>query len=62
MPNRIWDQEKFNEWLQRVDTIVIGRTGMSRDDLPDWGYADSFQRSESPSIAATLAIRAAKEF
>lgn len=51
----------FAEWLEQVDLKVQARCGMSRDDLPDVNYRDMFDQGDSPSTAASYAIRNAKD-
>jgi len=62
MSQRVWNQEKFDEWKRAVDAVVIRKTGISTGCLPDWGFADSFLRYDTPTKAAAGVIKAAKEF
>ena len=57
-----WDQKRFDEWKVKVNAIVIRKTGVSCDDLPDYCYADCFQMGNSPSQTAMDVIRNAKEY
>jgi hypothetical protein len=51
----------FNEWMAKVNTIIIKRIGLCADDLPDYCYADDFADGGTPKGAASRAIKAAKE-
>lgn len=48
-------------WMRKVDSLIIQKTGLSHEDLPDYCYRDAFDRGEAPSQVATKAIKAARE-
>ena len=50
----------FYTWLKLVDTQIQRQVGLSRDDLPDWNYADAYAAGYSATKAAVMAIRAAR--
>ena len=52
----------FDAWMVKVNAIIVKRTGLSADDLPDYLYDDDYEDGASPSQAASAAIRYAKEF
>lgn len=54
-------QTRFEEWKARVDRILLFSTGLTSDDLPDWGYADAFDAGLSPKEAAQSALSEASE-
>lgn len=54
---RIWDQEKFEAWKAQVNALVIAKTALSCDDLPDYCYADCFESGDNPSETARAVIR-----
>jgi hypothetical protein len=51
----------FDAWMAKVNAIVIRKTGLDADDLPDFCYLDAFEDGASPAQAARDAIRAARE-
>jgi len=52
---------EFDDWLQKVDDILIRNTGMSYRDLPDCPYADWHEQGVAPKSAAAKAVKRAKE-
>lgn len=56
------NDQGFIVWLRKVDSLLINKTGMSHEDLPDYCYRDAFDRGEAPSQVATKAIRAARDY
>lgn len=52
----------FEEWLSAVNTLILRATGLDRDDLPDWRYADAYTEGVSPASAARQVVRAARDF
>ena len=51
----------FDEWMNQVNRVVLKKTGIFADDLPDYCYRDAYDDGESPGSTARAAIRAAKE-
>ena len=45
------EQEKYDRWMKRVDTICWSRLGMSYQDMPDWNWRDAFEDGATPSEA-----------
>jgi len=41
-----WNEEQFKAWKDKVNNYIIRKTGLSADDLPDFCYADYFERGE----------------
>jgi hypothetical protein len=52
---------KFEEWMAKVDAVLLKRCGLDNRDLPDWTYFDAFEDGYTPTAAAAAALRAAKE-
>lgn len=50
--------EAFTAWKNKVDDIVIAKTGMDCDCFPDWDFARAFQSRTSPAAAARKFLRA----
>lgn len=46
----------FEQWLAKVDSVLISRCGLSSDDLPDWCYRDAYEDGTSPRQAAQQAM------
>ena len=46
MPN-----EKFDDWMEKVDSLFEQEIGLNTQDLPDWGYYDSWFAGDSPREA-----------
>lgn len=42
----------FAMWMERVNSRVSGRTGMSYDDLEDWDYWSAYAGDTDPVEAA----------
>ena len=51
----------FEDWMAAVNTHIQRRTGLDRDDLPDWNYRDAYDDDMSPSEAAREAVRNASD-
>jgi len=51
----------FDEWMKRVTAIMVHRTGMTPDDMPDYSYRDAYEANDPPASAATDAIKNAKD-
>lgn len=51
----------FDEWMLKVKKAVMSKVGLSHEDLPDQPYWDWFASGITPSVAASRAIRYAKE-
>jgi len=41
----------YEQWLRKVDAILIGMCGMGHEDLPDRGWRDEFDDGSRPSTA-----------
>ena len=52
----------FEQWKRIVDSVISSKVGLSSDDLPDWSYYDAYTSGVSPSVAASRAIRNAKDY
>ncbi len=52
---------RFKEWMARVDLLLELKTGMDSNDLPDCSYHDWFDRGMSAENAARQAIKLARE-
>ena len=50
----------FEEWRRKADLACRSATGVSIDDLADWGWRDAFESGQSPAEAVREAI--AEEF
>ena len=46
----------FEQWIAKVDEILVKRVGLGRDDLPDCCYRDWYDDGVSPSVAAKRAM------
>lgn len=53
------ETESFAGWLLMVDAACLKQAGVSRDDLPDCGYADWYEEGVPAGLAARKAIRMA---
>ena len=42
----------FMKWMDRVNDIIQGRSGVGVLDLPDFAYRDAYDAGESPSEVA----------
>ena len=51
----------FDEWMNQVNSVVLKKTGLFADDLPDYCYRDAYADGEAPGSTARAASRAAKE-
>jgi hypothetical protein len=52
----------FDIWMAKVNAIIIRKTGLDSNDLPDFCYADQYEDGATPSQAAAAAVRAARDF
>lgn len=41
----------FNEWMNKVDALLVRRHGLASNDLPDWMWKDAFEDEYSPEDA-----------
>ena len=41
----------YEQWMRKVNSLVIIRTGMSVDDLADWPSRDCYEAGETPEEA-----------
>jgi hypothetical protein len=56
-------KQSFEEWMEQVNAIIKEEVaGMDADDLPDYGYADAYDRGESAKSVARKAVKAADGF
>jgi hypothetical protein len=60
-PQPEWDLE-FGEWMKQVDIILLQKVGVDSSGLPDYAYAAAFDAEDTPSRAASDAIRNAREY
>lgn len=51
----------FEQWKKEVDAHIIAKCGLSSDDLPDCCYMQWYEDHVSPKVAASRAIRNARE-
>ena len=51
-PNR----PTFENWMARVDDVLVRKVGVSSADLPDMAYADMYDEGITPEEAADRAI------
>jgi hypothetical protein len=51
------DNPTFEEWMKRVDMIIIRACGLSVNDLPDCRFYDWYQQRVRPVHAANRALR-----
>lgn len=42
----------FEDWKKEVNSIILEKTGIDMDDLPDWMSRDSFDSGSTPEEAA----------
>ena len=54
-----WGRMSFEQWMAKVDAILMKKCGLDSRDLDDWRYADAFEEGESPAHAARDAYEAA---
>jgi hypothetical protein len=52
----------FDAWMAKVNALIVKKTGVDADDLPDFCYLDEFEDGATPAQAAKAAVQAAKEF
>lgn len=43
--------EKFDDWMEKVDNLFQQEIGLDTQDLPDWGFYDSWFAGTSPRTA-----------
>jgi hypothetical protein len=51
----------FEEWMARVSAIMFFRSGLAPQEIPTYNYEAAYDADNPPAIAATNAIRNAKE-
>ena len=51
----------FKEWKAKVDKFIEDETGLSTDDLPDYGFYVAYENAVSPELAAKECLEDAKE-
>jgi hypothetical protein len=54
-------KQTFDEWLEQVDRLLVAKTGMDHDDLPDYCYRRMYDDRTPVGVAARRAIKNAKE-
>jgi hypothetical protein len=52
----------FEQWKKEVDIALLAKCAMDSECLPDWGYRDAYDDGINPRTAASLALRAAKDY
>jgi hypothetical protein len=50
--------DRFTEWMRRVDSYLEAIAQCVSDDLPDWEWRDAFDDESTPEVAALAALRA----
>ncbi len=45
--------KSYADFIERVDTLLIGEVGADHDDLEDWRWRDAFDDGYSPAEAVT---------
>lgn len=55
------EDNDFRLWMAQVDVLILRKTGVTSNDLPDFCYRDAFDDGATPNKAAQRAIKAAKE-
>jgi len=56
------DNPTFEQWMKRVDQVLINYCGVGTDDLPDCTYRDWYDERLRPIRAANKALRNARDF
>jgi hypothetical protein len=56
-----FEDRAYAAWMAKVDAILVRKTGLDSNDLPDICYRDMHDDGASPSEAAREAIRYADE-
>lgn len=51
----------FEQYMQKVDSILSQKVGLTSSDLPDVCYADWHEEGVTPKSAAARAIKYANE-
>ena len=51
----------FEQWIHVVDAYLIGKVGVSHDDLPDCNYMDWYEEKVRPIHAANRALAYAQD-
>lgn len=41
----------LEEWLAKVDEILLARTSLAHDDMEDWSWADAHEDGLTPEQA-----------
>lgn len=54
--------QTFETWMKAVNAVILAKTGVEADDLPDFTFMDEWEDGATPSQAAKAAIAWAKEF
>jgi len=52
----IRDEMNYEQWMRKVDLILVGRYGMSHDDLPDMRWRDEFDDGSNPEDAVSRLV------
>lgn len=50
-------KQSFEEWMEKVNKILVRKTGMYSNDLMDVDYYRMYKDGTSPSAAASRAIK-----
>ena len=54
------ETQQFEQWMAKVDAILVKKCGLDSRDLPDWMYFDAFEDGFSPAAAAREALKEAE--
>jgi hypothetical protein len=54
-------KQTFEEWLKQVDRLLVAKTGLNHEDLPDYCYRDMYDDRTPVGMAVRRAIKTAKE-
>lgn len=46
----------FEEWMQKIDEILVRESLLGYADLPDWHYTDAYEDDMSPEEAAKAVL------
>lgn len=56
MENDTAQQAKFDKWMEKVNVQIASMSGLSADDIEDYGYWDAWDDGISPKSAARDAL------
>lgn len=52
-------RQTFEQWMKKVDAVLVRRVGVDSMDLPDVCYSEMFEDGFTAAGAAARALRAA---